>query len=106
MPVVSRTSWGASTSRSGTAFGAAARRPAERDPEPDFAVAATTTSSSVFHSEQPGHCPAQASEVWPHSRQTYLERALAIAVDRSKPAGRQRAPGPPLFAATRGRAAG
>ncbi len=52
----------------------------------------TTTSSSVFHSEQPGHWPAQASDSCPQSRHTYLLRCFAITVDPAKPGGRLRAP--------------
>ena len=62
--------------------------------EPRPEVACTTTSSSVFHSPQPAHWPDHASASWPQSRQTYLDRALAIDVDTSNPAGRDLAPSP------------
>ena len=70
MPVPRRSSAGAATSRSGIDRGAAAALRRFERPAPAAVVAVTTTSSSVFHSEQPGHCPDQASDSWPQSRQT------------------------------------
>ena len=61
IPVRRRSCSAAATSRSATGF-TVARPPVREPPEPRPRVAAAvfrTSSTSVFHSPQPGHCPAQ-----------------------------------------------
>jgi hypothetical protein len=68
------------TSRSGTARGGgplAATRPPARAP-PVRAVGARS-STSVFHSPQPGHCPCHFGLVAPHWLQLKIVAGLATA---------------------------
>jgi hypothetical protein len=64
MPVLRRGTRATATSRSGTARGGgplAGLRPAARDPP-----VGARSSTSVFHSPQPGHCPCHFGLVAPH----------------------------------------
>ena len=74
IPVLRRSCSAAATSPSAT--GATRRR---RVPAPRAARGAAppagrrTSSTSVFHSPQPGHCPAQRAVSWPQAEQTWTE---------------------------------
>src|SRR5262249_19076023 len=64
-------------SPSATGATAAARlRPPDR--RPARSGPATGSSTSVFHSPQPGHCPAQRGVSCPHAEQTWIVVARGI----------------------------
>jgi hypothetical protein len=67
MPVVSRATCSARTSRSGTARAGAALAPRA-------VFAGATSSTIVFQSEQLGHCPCHFAAVAPHVEQVKTER--------------------------------
>jgi hypothetical protein len=79
-PVAQRGRSAPSTSRSRT--GADTPAPATRTDEPPAAPlllrGAVGSSTSVFHSWQPGHCPCHRAVSLPHSRQKYAVFVFAI----------------------------
>ena len=64
-----------------------------RAPGPDAGPPATTVSTSVFHSPQPGHWPDQVSASCPHCWQTCFVLVFAIGVDSRSGCRRKLAPG-------------
>ena len=76
-PVTSRATGSASTCASGTgrAAGAEPRRAPPEPPEPP-PVWTGRSSTSVFHSPQPGQRPSQPAVSWPHSVHTWTVRAI------------------------------
>src|SRR3954451_11739378 len=74
MPVCSRATASARTSRRATGRAAAVRPlpPAPPPPARPLAAAGARPSTSVFHAPQPGHWPCQRASAWPHSEQTWI----------------------------------
>lgn len=79
MPVRSRASSLASTSRSG--MGRELPAAAEKPRGAPRGSGAATSSCSVFHCRQAGHWPSHLGEAWPHPAQAYTVRARGAIFD-------------------------
>ena len=93
------------TSRSATARAARPRRAAP--PRAGAAAAARAgarSSTSVFHSPQPGHWPCQRASAWPQAEQTWMVDGRAMGVTETRVGTRRlRPPGSPPGSARRPR---
>lgn len=79
MPVRSRASSLASTSRSG--MGRELPLPPEKPRGAPRGSGAATSSCSVFHCRQAGHWPSHLGDMWPQPVQAYTVRARGASFD-------------------------
>ncbi len=103
MPVSRRSMRSCLTSRNATTGAARAPRWA---PTPPIALpreirGGAASSTSVFHSPQPGHCPCQRASVCAHSEQTWIVVAAAIGYSETRARGRRLRPPWRSYAAMR-----